>query len=106
MLNFYKKGKSVDYMGVVFLMLQFIEKFKEVKDLTRNQVLHNQSPITVNGSDDSSQSTPRDSSSSGQPNRGFFHTRSSSLTSMRDTGVRTNLLDDLLPGTQIIKLFS
>lgn len=76
-------------------LAKFIEKFKEVKDLTRQQVLQNQSPVTVNGTDDSNQSTPRDSSSSGQPNRGFFHTRSSSLTSMRDTGQKEEQKDNV-----------
>lgn len=75
-------------------LAKFIEKFKEVKDLTRQQILQSQSPITVNGTEsDSAQSTPRDSSSSGQPNRGFFHTRSSSLTSMRDTGQKEDPKD-------------
>lgn len=76
-------------------LAKFIEKFKEVKDLTRQQVLQNQSPVTVNGTDDSNQSTPRDSSSSGQQNRGFFHTRSSSLTSMRDTGQKEEQKDNV-----------
>ena len=86
-LNYMVWGKRFPWENTIIILFQFIEKFKEVKDLTRHQVMQNQSPITVNGSDDSAQSTPRDSSSSGQPNRGFFHTRSSSLTSMRDTGV-------------------
>ena len=85
MLSIRAFGRRVMYFHI--FIFQFIEKFKEVKDLTRQQVLQNQSPITVNGTDtDSNQSTPRDSSAASS-NRGFFHTRSSSLTSMRDAAV-------------------
>ncbi|WAQ98005.1 HOME1-like protein [Mya arenaria] len=63
---------------------KFIEKFKEVKEMTRQQLSHSTSPPTVNGTDDtpssSATTTPRETPT----NRGFFHTRSSSLTSMRD----------------------
>ena len=70
-----------------FFPPQFIEKFKEVKEMTRQQLNHSTSPPTVNGTDtdtptSSATTTPRDT-----PNRGFFHTRSSSLTSMRDNNV-------------------
>ncbi|XP_052282925.1 homer protein homolog 2-like isoform X1 [Dreissena polymorpha] len=66
-------------------LAKFVEKFKEVKDLTRQQMSQGQSPPTVNGQTDDSLTssatpTPRET----PPNRGIFHTRSSSLTSMKD----------------------
>ncbi|KAK3585296.1 hypothetical protein CHS0354_040243 [Potamilus streckersoni] len=65
-------------------LAKFIEKFKDVKELTRQQQhqAHQNSVQQVNGSYDdspssSSQSTPQ------SPARNFLHTRSSSLTSMQ-----------------------
>ena len=57
--------------------------------MTRQQLSSSQSPPPVVNGDDSHTSssattTPRDTPT----NRGFFHTRSSSLTSMRDQAVR------------------
>ncbi|XP_060603441.1 uncharacterized protein LOC132756393 isoform X3 [Ruditapes philippinarum] len=77
-------------------LAKFIEKFKEVKEMTRQQLVQSQSPTTVNGTGDDSQSsssttTPRET----PPNRGFFHTRSSSLTSMREPQQQTEQKENI-----------
>lgn len=60
-------------------LAKFIEKFKEVKELTRQQVTQQNAQVNGNGSSEDGHGTP------GTPQQGrqFLHTRSSSLSAMQ-----------------------
>lgn len=62
-------------------LAKFIEKFKEIKDLTRRSVASTKPNAEVNGG--------MESSTSPQPNRPALHQRTSSLSSIQQVGTAT-----------------
>ncbi|KAL5004223.1 hypothetical protein ScPMuIL_017679 [Solemya velum] len=62
---------------------KFIEKFKEIKELCKNQT-YQTSPVQVNGTSVEENHAPSQTASSPHMNRQFFHHRSSSLTSVQN----------------------